>query len=574
MDYRELRKNLTKDYSAFPKAKIALLSDQAAQYPAQALRAVAYEYRIDAEIYEAPFDSVEQEALNPASGLYALDPDVVVMFPASENIRAKYYDTNPKQRAGYGDAEALRWLSAADSIADKSSARVILCNLPEIDDGLYGSYAASYPLSLLAVLRSINNGFSAGAEARRGVGLVNIASVAAAEGLRHAFDDRMHYLSSSSFSQDFLCAAMDRVMSYVSALRGNVKKCLITDLDNTLWGGVVGDIGIENIEVGGLGLGKAYIDIQLWIRELSRRGIAVCVCSKNDEKTAKEPFIAHPDMKLRLDDIAVFKANWQDKAQNIREIAEALNIGYDSMVFIDDAPAERESVRSQLPDVTVPELPADATFVLSFLQSKNLFETTSLSSEDTKRTGMYRDAGKREAAKGRAVSIEDYLRGLGMRCAIKPFDKYSTPRVAQLTQRTNQFNLRTKRYAESDIEQFASDDACITMAMSLSDTYGDYGIIAAAILRETSDKTMFLDTWLMSCRAVKKGVEEFFFNAIVAAATKRGCDIIEAEYIPTAKNGPVKNLLAEMGFKDKAGVMTLAVSEYEPKETFVGHGQG
>jgi FkbH-like protein len=569
MNYRELRKNLKKDYGAFPKLRVALLSDQAAQYPARALRAVAYEYRIDAEIYEAPFDSVEAEALDPSSELYAFDPNVVVVFPTVENIRARYYETDPELRAVYGGEETERWLAVADSIAERSSAHVILCNLLEIDDGLYGSYAASYPLSLLAVVRSVNDGFAAGVAVRSGIGLADIASLAAQEGLKRARDDRMYYLSSSPFSQEFLFAAMDRVMSYIAALRGNVKKCLVTDLDNTLWGGVVGDIGVENIEIGELGLGKAYSDLQSWIKELSRRGVAVCVCSKNDEKTAKEPFLIHPDMKLRLDDIAVFKANWLDKARNIRGIAKALNIGLDSMVFIDDNPAERGLVRSRLPDVTVPELPRDATFVLSFLQSANLFETISLSDEDAKRTEMYRSAGERETAREKAGSVDEYLRGLDMRCRIRPFDEYSLPRVAQLTQRTNQFNLRTRRYTRADIEKFAGDSSYVTMAASLRDAYGDYGIIGVAILKETPGGTLFLDTWLMSCRAVKRGVEEFFFNHIVKAAAEKGYGAIEAEYLPTAKNGPVKDLLEDMGFEDRSGVMTLATGDYKPKETFV-----
>jgi len=572
-DYRELRKNLKKDYGAFPKVKIAVLSDQAAQYPAQALRAVAYEYGIDAELYEAPFDRIEAETLDVSSGLYSFAPDVAVILPTAENIRGRYYDIALEERGGFAEAEADRLRAAADRVSIHSSAHTILCNLLEIDDGLYGSYAASYPLSLLSVLRSINDRLASGAAASPGAGLADIASLAARLGLANARDERMYYLSSNAFSQEFLFAAMDKVVSYITALRGRVKKCLITDLDDTLWGGVIGDVGVENIEIGEIGIGRAYSDLQAWLRELSRRGIAICVCSKNDEKTAREPFLIHPEMKLRLEDIAVFKANWLDKSRNIREIKEALNIGYDSMVFIDDNPAERGAVRSQLPEVTVPELPSDATKVRSFLQGENLFETISLSGEDAKRTGMYRAAGARESAKDSADSLDDYLRGLDMRCHIERFDKYAIPRVAQLTQRTNQFNLRTIRYSESDIERMSEDGACVTMAVSLTDVYGEYGIIGAAILKETSADALFLDTWLMSCRAVKRGVEAYFFNEIVKTAASRGYGRIEAEYKPTEKNAPVENLLAEIGFAAEAdGRWALKVSEYEPNRTFIRAG--
>jgi FkbH-like protein len=572
-DYRELRKNLKKDYGAFPKVKIALLSTQAAQYPAQALRAAAYEYRLDADIYEAPFDRIEEETRDTASGLYAFEPDIAVILPVAENVRGRYYSLAPDARGSFTEAEANRLLDAAGRVSRQSGAHVVICSLAEIDDGIYGSYAASYPLSLLSVTRAVNNRIAEGAAATPGIGLADIAALASRYGTADAGDGRMYYLSSSAFSQQFLFAAMDRVMSYIAALRGRVRKCLVTDLDGTLWGGVVGDIGMESIEVGEMGMGRAYSDLQAWIKELSRRGIAVCVCSKNDEKIAKEPFLSHPGMKLSLDDIAVFKANWQDKSQNLREIKEALNIGYDSMVFIDDNPVERGAVRSQLPDVEVPELPADASGFLAFLQAENLFETVALSDEDAMRTEMYRAAGEREAAKDSAGSLEEYLQSLGMVCKISPFDSYSIPRVAQLTQRTNQFNLRTVRYAESDIEKAAADASSITMAVSLTDAYGDYGIIGAVIMKETEKGGLFLDTWLMSCRAVKRGVEEFVFNRMAQAAAEQGYSVIEAEYAPTEKNAPVKGLLANMGFTEgAAGRWVLNIGEYAPKRTYIAEG--
>ncbi|MDR0520108.1 MAG: HAD-IIIC family phosphatase [Clostridiales Family XIII bacterium] len=406
MDYRELRKNIKKDYSGFPKARVALLSDQSPQYPAQAIRAMAYEYRIDAEIYEAPFDSMEAEALDPASGLYSFAPDVTVLLPAAEKIRARYYETPLGERGGFAEREASRLLAIADKAASASGANVALCNLLETDDGLNGSYAASYRLSLLSALRCINQLLADGAASRPALGIIDIASLAAVFGIANARDERMYYLSGCAFSQEFLFMAMDRAVSYISALRGGVRKCLVTDLDNTLWGGAVGDVGTANILLGESGIGKAYADLQAWLRELSRRGIAVCVCSKNDEAAAKEPFFTHPAMKLGMDDIAVFKANWQDKAKNIREIADALNLGTDSRVVLDDYPAERGSVRAQLPEVAVPELPADAARVLPFLQSQNLFEAVSLSGEDARRTEMYREAGRRESARDGAAAHE------------------------------------------------------------------------------------------------------------------------------------------------------------------------
>jgi FkbH-like protein len=572
-DYKELRKNLKKDYDDFPKLRIAILSDIATQYLAQSVKALAYEYGFNPEIYEGAFDQMQAEALDIGSGLYAFKPDYVVIFPTAENLKRRLYKTPPEDRPAFVAAESGRILSVADTISNNSDAQIILCNLCEIDDGLYGSYAGSYELSVLSVTRTINLQLTADIRSRSGIHPADIAAAQNLYGSENTFDERMYYLSSNPFTQDFLAVIADRILSVINVLKGHVKKCLITDLDNTLWGGTIGDIGFGNIAIGDLGIGKAYSDLQAWIKELSLRGIAICVCSKNDEDIAMRPFLSHPDMILKLSDIAVFKANWRNKTENITAIKDALNIGYDSMVFIDDNPAERDLVRSVLPDVTVPKLPGDAARVLRYLQSLNLFETAGLSDEDARRTQMYRQEGERAAAKSGAQDIEDYLTGLAMRCRILPFDQYSIPRIAQLLQRTNQFNLRTQRYTEKEIEAFAASDDYITMSVSLEDKFGDYGIIGAVILQKKEDDELFIDSFVMSCRVAKRGVEEYLFNSIALKAGELGIAKITGEYIPTAKNGPVKDLLAEAGFTGTGtgtgGIKSIFADDYVPMSTFV-----
>ena len=229
-----------------------------------------------------------------------------------------------------------------------------------------------------------------------------------------------------------------------AAQRGTFNKCLILDLDNTLWGGVIGDDGIEGIQLGhGLGIGKAFTELQQWAKKLQQRGIILCVVSKNDEQVAKEPFIHHPDMVLRLDDIAVFMANWETKVDNIRAVQQVLNIGFDSMVFLDDNPFERAIVRENIPGITVPELPEDPAQYLEFLYSLNLFETASASEVDDKRTRQYQQEAKRIELKRTFANEQEFLASLGMEARVEPFTAFNTPRVAQLTQRSNQFNLRT-----------------------------------------------------------------------------------------------------------------------------------
>ena len=237
-------------------------------------------------------------------------------------------------------------------------------------------------------------------------------------------------------------------------------------MDNTTWGGIIGDDGIEKIQIGTLGLGKAFTELQLWAKNLKERGIILAVCSKNTDHIAKEPFEKHPDMILRLEDIAVFVANWENKADNIRYIQSVLNIGFDSMVFLDDNPFERNLVRQELPEVTVPELPKDPAEYITYLQQFNLFETVSYSKLDSDRTSKYQEEAKRVGMKKSFASVDDYLGNLNMLAIAASFDDFNVPRIAQLTQRSNQFNLRTIRYTEKDVRDIMASDKHYSMSVS------------------------------------------------------------------------------------------------------------
>ena len=259
-------------------------------------------------------------------------------------------------------------------------------------------------------------------------------------------------------------------------------------MDNTIWGGVIGDDGMENIQIGELGMGHAFDRLQRWAKELKHRGIILAVCSKNEDDTAKRPFREHPDMTLRLEDIAVFVANWNNKADNIKHIQSTLNIGFDSMVFLDDSAFERNLVREHLPAVTVPELPEDPALYVPYLCALNLFEMASFSEEDRQRTRQYQEEAARNDFQTSFTSIDDYLSSLAMVSDVKAFDDFSLPRVAELTQRSNQFNLRTVRYTEADIDRLRKSNDCITMSFHLEDKFGDHGLIGLVILKKLDGK--------------------------------------------------------------------------------------
>jgi len=336
-----------------------------------------------------------------------------------------------------------------------------------------------------------------------------------------------------------------------------------------MWGGVIGDEGMEGIELGHFGLGKIYTEFQLWVKQLKERGIIIAVCSKNTEEVAKAPFLAHPDMVLHIDDIAVFLANWENKADNIRYLQSVLNIGFDSMVFVDDSRFEREMVRSALPEITVPELPEDPAEYLLYLRTLNLFETASYTEEDEMRTRHYQQAAERNMLLPGFDNRDDFLKDLGMAAEVRKLDDFTIPRVAQLTQRSNQFNLRTVRYTEEDLRRISKDPQYYVMSLSLKDRFGDHGLVGVVILKKESEETLFIDSWIMSCRVLKRGMENFTLNVIAELAAANNFKKLIGEYIPTKKNGIVMDHYRDLGFESIGDGWVLDVAGYKRNDTFI-----
>ena len=299
----------------------------------------------------------------------------------------------------------------------------------------------------------------------------------------------------------------------------------------------------------------------------------ICVASKNNEETAKEPFEKHPDMILKLDDIAVFQANWETKVDNIRTIQRILNISFDSMVFLDDNPFERNMVRENIKGITVPELPEDPGEYLEYLYSLNLFETASYSDADKDRTKQYQIEAKRVSLQKTFANESEFLQSLNMVSVVSGFTKFNIPRVAQLSQRSNQFNLRTIRYTEGDVEALAKDPDVIDLSFTLEDKFGDNGLIAVIIMKKMNEDSLFVDTWFMSCRVLKRGMENFTLNTMVEKAKEKGFKRIIGEYLPTLKNKMVENHYQGLGFVKLEGVDTaqyeLDVESYQPRECYI-----
>ena len=455
-----------------------------------------------------------------------------------------------------------------------ASKKIIYFNYPEIEDTVFGSYANKITSSFTYQIRKLNMGLMNLAQQYPNLFICDIAGLQNKMGRNMMFSTNIYVSTEMVLSIDALPYVASRLMDIVCAIYGQFKKCLILDLDNTIWGGVIGDDGIEGIQLGhGLGIGKAFTEFQMWIKKLKQRGIIICVASKNNEGTAKEPFEKHPDMVLKLEDIAVFQANWETKVDNIRTIQSILNIGFDSMVFLDDNPFERNMVRENINGITVPELPEDPGDYLEYLYSINLFETASYSSADKDRTKQYQVEAKRISLSKTFTNEADFLKSLNMVSTVCGFTKFNTPRVAQLSQRSNQFNLRTIRYTETEIAALAENPDVIDLSFTLEDKFGDNGLIAVVIMKKLDAETLFVDTWFMSCRVLKRGMENFTLNMMVERAKTAGYKRIIGEYLPTPKNIMVQNHYLGLGFTKINGVNTdqfkLNVDTYKPRECYI-----
>ena len=445
----------------------------------------------------------------------------------------------------------------------------------------FGHYEMKVATALGTVAAEINHRLAVAARQANHLLLCDIDYLAAGIGRRDWADERLWAMAKALCRLDHLPLLVQALVDIALAAEGSFVKCVVLDLDNTLWGGVIGDDGLAGIALGGFDEGEVFVAFQRFLLDLKRRGIILAVVSKNDEANALLPFREHPDMVLKESDISVFIANWNNKADNIRLVQKVLNIGFDSMVFLDDNPFERGLVREQLPQVIVPELPDDPSLYLPTLARLNLFETASYSSADRDRPAQYREEAQRELARQVFTDIDDYLKSLEMQIRLERFTPLALPRIAQLIQRSNQFNLTTQRRNEAACEALMRDEAgWLPFSVALSDKYGDYGLISVVVLKLLG-REIEIDTFLMSCRVLRRGVEDHIMNTIVAAGRSRGVERVIARYLRTPKNDMVKHFYRDFGFdmlSEQANGDThwaLRPDAYAPRTTFMqaaGHG--
>ena len=574
MDYgfREL-KQWAKTCSSSNGVRVALLGDTATQFLATAIKGTAAMRGISIELMEAEYDQVERQILDPTSDLYRFNPEYIVVFQSSHKLAEKHSLLSQKDQVEVASSR-LEFVELMCQNKHLAHTKFIYINYPEIEDGVFGSYQNRVESSLIYQLRKLNFGLMELSRRHSNLFICDLAAVEAKIGRDVGFASNVYVSTEMVLSLDILPALSSRIIDIINAIIGKFKKCLILDLDNTLWGGVIGDDGIEGIQLGhGLGIGKAFTEFQMWVKKLRERGVIICVASKNNDHTAREPFLHHPDMVLKLEDIAVFQANWETKVDNIQTIQNILNIGFDSMVFLDDNPFERNIVRENIPGITVPELPDDPAMYLEYLYAENLFETASYSNADKDRTKQYQVEAKRVSLSKTFTNEADFLKSLNMTSVVSGFTAFNTPRIAQLSQRSNQFNLRTIRYTEDEITAIASNDKIIDLSFTLKDKFGDNGLIAVVIMKPIDNEALMVDTWFMSCRVLKRGMENFTLNIMVEHAIAAGYKRIIGEYLPTAKNVMVEHHYPDLGFKPITDAPTaqyvLDLNTYTPHDNYI-----
>lgn len=579
----QLDRRRAKALSAPPEAlatkpvRLAVLGASTVAHLVPAIRVGGLRRAMWIDTYTPDYGQYTQELLNPASALYKFAPNAVLFLLDAHHLIQGIDVTASADVVTAVLTGVLDRLESQWAIARSAFAAQILQNIPlPVFLPLLGNNEHRLPGSKLAALRQLSAMLRVRADAA-GVDLIALDDRAAMDGLTAWHDAALWHRAKQEIHPQASALYGDLVARLIAAGQGRSSKCLVLDLDNTLWGGVIGDDGLAGIKLGqGSARGEAHLAFQHYARDLGRRGIILAVCSKNDEANALEPFVSHPDMALKREDIACFIANWTDKASNLRVIAQRLNIGLDSLVFVDDNPAERAIVRRELPMVEVPELPEDPTGYAACLADAGFFEAVRFTAEDGQRGQQYQQNVTRENMMNSATDMDGYLRSLDMQAIWSRFDTVGQPRIVQLINKTNQFNLTTCRVVDEEIGKLVSNASALTLQIRLTDQFGDNGVVAVvAGDADAQTTTIRLRIWLMSCRVLGRGMEEETLNLIVAEAGRLGATRLTGVYIPSAKNKMVRDHYGRLGFSllteeaDGTTTWVLDLVNFTPRLSFI-----
>ncbi|OEE67816.1 FkbH like protein [Enterovibrio norvegicus FF-33] len=545
---KKLRRTLKASLTA-PPLRVAILGGSTTSEVANYIELFLLNRGVNVEIYQSDYNQFYQEALFDNDALDAFNPQVIYLHTSSVNLTRWPVPTDLDADVSVKIADTFDdFHSVWQALHVKYQATIIQNNFELPFSRPLGNIDASAVTGKTRFTNALNARFAEYAEQDGNFILHDLNYLSAWFGLERWFNKTQWFAYKYAMSSDAFPELGHSVANQILAVVGLSKKAIVCDLDNTLWGGVIGDDGLKGIQIGHESAeAEAYTELQQYLKALHQRGVLLTVCSKNDIENAKQGF-SHPDSILTLSDFSEFKANWENKDQNIEQIAESLNIGLDSLVFLDDNASERALVASNLSSVAVPNIGQDVTQYITALDKAGWFELVSLNPEDVTRAAMYAHNQERQQLQCEFENYDDYLRSLDMHAMIAPFDELALPRITQLTNKTNQFNLTTQRYSAQEMTSVMHSPRHLSLYGRLRDKFGDNGIVSVIVGAE-QESTLTIDLWLMSCRVFKRKMEQAMFAELVRHAKARNLQRLVGRYVPSKKNGLVSDHYASLGFQ-------------------------
>lgn len=554
--------------------KIYILSDATLEPLEPVLKYFLMKMGIRSTIIFAPIDTINIQLLDLNSELYRSSPDIVFIHNCSQGLFSKFHQVNGEDKLSETVDHIIEGCSF---FRERAKAPILIGNLISPIERIFGSLDRGEKFCLYHQVRKLNDTLDLRAKTIDDCIIFDIDSLANYQGLKNVYNDDLWSLGKIPFNYDFFVSIGERLAAILRSRWISPVKCIVLDLDNTLWGGVVGDDGVEGILLSTDGDGEKFYRFQLFLKSLKNRGILLAIASKNERLTALQAIEKHPAMILNEMDFSSIKINWHDKAANIAEIAQELNIHIDSILFIDDNPFERNQVKSALPSIQVGEIDPDLGSLVEQISKKGFFESYSFSEQDKLRNEQYFTNKKRSDLQKSFKSIGDYLKNLKMKASVSEISEKNINRVVELTNRTNQFNLRTKRYSRVEYLRFVKSSEYKCFAVNLEDRFGDYGLISVIVLK-IGNGEVFIDQWLTSCRVVSRTLDEFIMNYIIRVSVKLDKYQIVGEYIPTSKNLPVQNFYNNLGFSllretEGSSFWSIEIDENKKYNTYIEGGE-
>ena len=535
------------------KIRIAILSSFTIKGLEDVFKVKCYENKILSKTYLSGYNQYQQEILNEESQLYKFKPDIIFIILDTRHILGDLfyspYSITQNERKKIVDIKISEIKNMLFKLSESTESKIVFSNFTIPTYSPYGICESKEEYGIKQIVSEINNEIQDYFKNKNSVYIYDFNSFITKFGEKNVFDFNYYYSGDVKIAFNFLPHLAEELVGYIKPIVGLNRKCIVLDLDNTLWGGVIGEDGFNKIKLGQDAKGKAFIEFQKTLLALYQRGIILAINSKNNPEDALQVIKEHPDMVLKEEHFAIMKINWHDKVSNMKEISNELNIGLDSMVFFDDDPINREIMKQAIPEIQTVDLPKNPSAYVSVLQSMNDFHVLKITDEDKKRGKMYFQQRKRKEFKNEATNLDEYLENMNISINIKKGDKFTIPRISQLTLKTNQFNLTTNRYQEKDLIQICKNQKMIVGCIQVEDKFGDNGITGAFIIEKKSIKEWKIDSFLLSCRVMGRDVEKAMLSHIIEIAKNENIEKIIGEFIPTKKNKPCENFLIDCGFE-------------------------